>query len=155
MKEQQITIRVQSVVEDELSHDELTLVETAREAALRAYAPYSEFKVGAAVLLDNGEIISGNNQENAAYPSGMCAERITVYYANARYPFVPIRAIAITAFHKNAFTETISPCGACRQVLAEAERRFKKPIKVLLCGRQSIRIIERATDLLPLCFDQL
>lgn len=155
MKEQQLCIKVQSVSEEELMHDELALVETAREAALRAYAPYSEFKVGAAALLDNGEVISGNNQENIAYPSGMCAERVVVYYANARYPFVPIRAIAITAFNKNAFRESISPCGACRQVLAEAEKRFKKPIKILLCGRHTIQIIERASDLLPLCFNQL
>lgn len=155
MKEHEIHFKVKSLTEEELDSHEIALVEAAREAALRAYALYSDFKVGAAVLLENGEIISGNNQENVAYPSGLCAERVAVFYANARYPFVPIRTIAITAFHKNTFTDTISPCGACRQVLLESEKRFKKPIKILLCGKRNITQINCAANLLPLGFDQM
>lgn len=154
MKGMEIRIQLKCVREDELSYEETTLVEAAREAALRAYAPYSQFKVGAAALLENGEIITGNNQENIAFPSGMCAERVTLFYAQARYPFVPVKILAIAAFSHNAFTDRISPCGACRQVLAETEKRFGKPVRLLLSGRCETVIAEKASDLLPLAFGE-
>lgn len=155
MKEEEIGLKIRIMSEKELPYDESSLIEAAREAALRAYAPYSGYKVGAAVLLENGEIITGNNQENVAYPSGMCAERVAVFYANARYPFVPVRTLAIAAYSQNAFTGFVSPCGACRQVLLEAEKRFGKPIRILLAGRDEVRVIQCAGDLLPLAFETL
>ena len=110
-----------------LPEDEIILVNQSREAAKRAYAPYSKFQVGAAVLLENGEIITGTNQENAAYPSGLCAERVAVFYANSKYPDVPVIAIAVTAFTNNKFVQTpIPPCGSCRQVLTETETKNQK-----------------------------
>lgn len=152
MKGMEIRVQVRCMREQELSTEETALMEAAREAALRAYAPYSKFRVGAAVLLENGETITGNNQENAAFPSGMCAERVALFYAQARYPFVPVKILAVAAFFQNAFTESISPCGACRQVLAETERRFGKPVRLLLCNRYDILVVDRASDLLPLGF---
>ncbi|HAZ03233.1 MAG TPA: cytidine deaminase, partial [Marinilabiliales bacterium] len=113
----------------DLSSDLQKIIIESKEAALRAYAPYSNFNVGAAVLLSNGEVFSGNNQENAAYPSGLCAERVAIFYANSKYPNVPVLAIAICAFNKNGILKTpVPPCGSCRQVLLESEIRFKTPI---------------------------
>lgn len=139
----------------DLSLPEVKIADLAREVALKAYAPYSGFKVGAAVWLANDEFITGNNQENAAYPSGMCAERVALFYANARFPFVPVKAIAVAAFHQGKFCNFVSPCGGCRQVLAEVEKRFKTPVKVLLCGNENIIMLKSAGDLLPLRFDSL
>ncbi|MDR2810988.1 MAG: cytidine deaminase [Tannerellaceae bacterium] len=118
-----------------------------------AYAPYSKFQVGAALLLENGVIVTGNNQENVAYPSGLCAERVALFYAGAQYPDVAVYAIAIAAQTKGERVEMITPCGACRQVLLETENRYKRPMKVLLCGRTQIYIVESATSLLPLSFN--
>lgn len=152
MENIQIITRVIRCEEADLSSEELLIVQLAREAALKAYSPYSGFKVGASLLLSNGEVISGNNQENVAYPSGLCAERVALFYANAKYPFVPVKMLAVAAFNSGDFTETISPCGACRQVLAEVEKRFKTSVRLLLCGKKEILIVERAQDLLPLVF---
>ncbi len=139
----------------ELNSDEQKLINASKEAVKNAYAPYSKFQVGAAVLLENGEIITGTNQENAAYPSGLCAERVAVFYANSKYPDVPVIAIAVTAFTNNKFVQTpIPPCGSCRQVLTETETRFKKPIKVYLVSESGITVINNAKDLLPLNFDE-
>lgn len=140
---------------ESLSPEDRILVETACNETKKAYAPYSDFKVGAAVLLANGEIITGNNQENAAYPSGICAERVALFYANARFPDTPVRAIAVAAFYKNEFMDFISPCGACRQVMAEVEKRFRHSVKVLLFGKEHVLVLDRATELLPFCFDSL
>lgn len=129
------------------------LIEEAKAAAQDAYAPYSEFHVGAALLLANGEIITGNNQENAAYPSGLCAERVAVFYANAQYPDTAVEAIAIAACHKGEFTTNpCSPCGGCRQVLLETENRHNSPIKVILYGESKIYELESAKALLPIEF---
>ena len=118
-----------------LSLGEQDLVMAAREAAHNAYAPYSQFKVGAAVLLENGEIFPGNNQENAAYPDGLCAERVALFSANATRPGIPIRIIAVTALAKQGFLpDPVYPCGSCRQSLLESENRFQQPIRVLMCG---------------------
>lgn len=153
MRDVEVCFKVKCMSEEELPSNEIVLVEAAREAALRAYAPYSAFKVGAALFLENGEVITGNNQENAAYPSGMCAERAALFYANSRYPFVPVKILVITAYHNHAFVDKISPCGACRQALLEAEKRFGKPVKILLAGTREIRVVGCVADLLPLAFD--
>ena len=139
---------------NELDNNDRKLLEKAKEAAKNAYAPYSEFKVGAAVLLENDEIITGNNQENAAYPSGLCAERVAMFYASAKYPGIPFKALAITAnSNKIEINHPISPCGSCRQVMVEYETLAKKPIKVILSGQTGpIYIIDCVTDLLPFSF---
>ncbi|MFH2096487.1 MAG: cytidine deaminase [Bacteroidota bacterium] len=139
----------------ELSEIEKKLVEKARESALQAYSPYSKFQVGAAVLLDNGLIIEGNNQENAAYPSGLCAERVALFYANARYPKNLVTAIAITALKGNVpIDEPVPPCGSCRQTMLETANRFGNNIKVILAGKSKIQVIEDSSDLLPLHFNE-
>ena len=140
---------------DELQPLDQKLVEAAQTACQTSYAPYSHFSVGAAVALDNGEIVSGSNQENAAYPSGTCAERCTIFYANARYPQAAVNTIAIAAIGTDGkFTTTpITPCGACRQVLIETEHRFQKPMRVLLYGAKEIYIIDSCSQLLPFVFN--
>jgi len=136
----------------ELSEQEKKLIDIAKNAAKDAYAPYSQFKVGSAVLLENGEMITGNNQENIAYPSGICAERVALYYANATFPGIKVEAIAVAAYSGGDYTGKISPCGSCRQVLQEAENRYKSPIRILLYGKNEIYIVESVKDLLPLSF---
>ena len=139
---------------EELSQDEQILINKSKEAVKNAYAPYSKFNVGAAVLLENGKIITGTNQENAAYPSGLCAERVAIFYANSQYPNVAIKSIAVTAFTNNKFIETpLPPCGSCRQVIVESETRFNKPIKIYLVSKTKITVIEDAKALLPISFD--
>jgi len=130
------------------------LIGLSREMTAKAYAPYSEFFVGAAVLLENDEIITGSNQENGAYPSGLCAERVAVFAASAMFPGVPMKMIAVSATSTRLkMEEPVSPCGACRQVLLEYEILQKKPIKVLLSKEDGkILIIEKVHDLLPLSF---
>ena len=140
---------------EELSQEEQVLINKSKEVVKNAYAPYSKFNVGAAVLLDNGEIITGTNQENAAYPSGLCAERVAIFYANSKYPKIPVKAIAVTAFTNNQFIEKpLPPCGSCRQVIVETETRFKTPIKIYLVSKDKITVIEDAKTLLPINFDE-
>ena len=123
----------------------------AVEARSKAYAPYSKFSVGAAALLDNGITVTGNNQENAAYPSGLCAERTTLFYANSQYPESAVKTLAIAARTERDFIETpIPPCGACRQVILETEKRFGNSIRILLYGKKCIYIVEGIGSLLPL-----
>ena len=154
MKQLDIHTTIKIYSPDELSAEEQQLVAIAKEATTRSYAPYSHFHVGAAALLANGEIISGTNQENAAYPSGICAERTTLFYANSQHPQEAVKALAIAArTSEGHWTETpISPCGACRQVMTETENRFGKPMKVLLCSTREVFVIESAKDLLPVSF---
>jgi len=131
------------------------LITKAKEAAESAYAPYSKFKVGAAVLLENDEIFQGNNQENAAYPSGICAERVAIFYANSKYPDVAIKAIAVTASTKEGFiTDPIPPCGSCLQVMLESENRSDKSIQVLLYGENKITVAEGIKHFLPFNFNK-
>ena len=155
MKELNLHIHVLVKTEEELTPQEVKLIDEARRATYRSYAPYSHFSVGAAVELADGTIVCGSNQENAAYPSGLCAERTAVFYANSRYPDQPIRRICIVARDtKGQFLQRpISPCGACRQVLLEAEQRAKNAIEVLLYGTDSVYIISSIKDLLPLEFE--
>jgi len=139
----------------QLSVKDVDLLRVAHESAKNAYAPYSQFKVGAAILLQNGQIISGNNQENAVYPSGMCAERVALFYAGAQYPEVPIEKIAITAIGSDkAVTQPVPPCGNCRQALLEYEIKFGKPIEVIMAGEQGeVYIVKSVAELLPLSFN--
>lgn len=142
--------------ENELTPQELALLDEARRATYRSYAPYSHFSVGAAVQLADDSIVTGSNQENAAYPSGLCAERTAVFYAGSQYPEQPIRRLCIAARDTNGqfLPRPISPCGACRQVLLEAEQRAGGDIEVVLYGTEGIYIIRSIKDLLPLCFDE-
>jgi cytidine deaminase len=139
----------------ELSKDEINLIETAKSSMHSAYAPYSQFHVGAALLLDNGMIIKGNNQENASYPIGLCAERVAIFAAGANYPGVAIKALAITAFSdKFHIDKPIPPCGACRQAIAEYELRYKQSIRILMTGETGKVIIsESISNLLPFQFN--
>lgn len=129
------------------------LIEFAKTISYKAYAPYSNFKVGAAVLLANGEIVTGTNQENAAYPSGLCAERTALFYANTQYPDTAVEAIAIACQSNGQFSNAAcSPCGSCRQVLHEIEQRFNQPIRVIMYGADKIYEISSIQSLLPLSF---
>ena len=155
MKKRLLEISYHSCKFEELTPEEKQLVEEARQATYRSYSPYSRFSVGASVLLANGVILSGNNQENAAYPSGLCAERTVLFYANSQHPNQPITMMAIAARSEKGFTEIpITPCGACRQVLAETEKRFEYPIRILLYGETETIIIDGVKDLLPFLFDE-
>ncbi|RXG22730.1 cytidine deaminase [Leeuwenhoekiella aequorea] len=154
-------IQIQSELEvyDELSElpqDIQNLMQAAFVARDNAYAPYSHFHVGAAILLDNGEIIKGSNQENAAYPSGLCAERTAIYYAGANFPDAKIIMMAISARAKNKETLTpIPPCGSCRQAIAEYEVKQKQPIAIYFMGeRGSVIKSDSLQNLLPLLFTQ-
>lgn len=135
------------------------LLQKARLTAGDAYAPYSTFHVGAAVLLENGEVVCGSNQENVAYPSGLCAERVALFAASSRFPGVCIQAVAVAAQTKLfTITDPVYPCGACRQVMAEYENHQQSPIRVLMAGAGSSAMEAAcAADLLPLQFsaDQL
>ena len=138
---------------DELSQSNRELVSAAMEATKGSYAPYSKFRVGAAARLANGLVFTGANQENAAYPSGLCAERTTLFAANAQYPDQPVLALAIAARKGNRFMPTpISPCGACRQVISGVEDRFGHPVRILLYGTEGIYECNGIDALLPLRF---
>lgn len=154
MKQRAYTIRLLEYKKpEELNKEQQMLVQKASEAVKDAYAPYSEYFVGAAALLENGETVIGNNQENAAYPSGLCAERVAIFYAGARYPRVPVRSIAITAMRDGILQdEPVAPCGACRQVLYEKESQGKALLEVILVGSKRIHVIKQVADLLPLPF---
>ncbi len=139
---------------EELEELHQVLLKKAEHALTSAYAPYSGFKVGAAVLLENGIIVTGNNQENAAYPSGLCAERVALFAASSQYPGIPFKAIAITAKAKD-FTVNypVSPCGSCRQVMNEYENLFKTSLKIILKGETGkIIVLENVGGLLPFSF---
>ncbi len=154
MYKKEITTNITFCSIDELDEREKELIEAAKKSSLDAYAPYSNFKVGAALLLDNGEILSANNQENLASPSGLCAERIVLLYANASHPHTKPLAMAIAAHTKAEFCEEpVSPCGACRQVLVEVEQRYQTKIRLLLYGQKEIALLESAGSLLPLSFN--
>lgn len=140
----------------ELPEDIQNLMDQAVEIRKKAYAPYSQFRVGAALLLDNGKIITGSNQENAAYPSGLCAERTAIFYAGSAYPEAKILKMAITAASDNNQTQApIPPCGSCRQSIAEYEIKQESPIEIYFMGEIG-EIYKSASlkNLLPLMFDK-
>jgi len=155
MTEKTIETKVSILSFNELNPTQKALIDKAKEQVGKAYAPYSNFHVGAAVELENGEIFAGSNQENSAYPSGLCAERVAMFYANAQFPDVAVKTIAIAAFTNGIFLpEPITPCGSCRQVLLESEMRFEKDITILLYGTKHIFQLENIRQLLPLCFEK-
>uniref|UniRef100_UPI00321767B2 cytidine deaminase n=1 Tax=uncultured Draconibacterium sp. TaxID=1573823 RepID=UPI00321767B2 len=154
MRIKELQIRVyeyEAVVE--LPETDQKLLLAAREAAGNAYAPYSKFCVGAALLLENGEIIKGSNQENADLTDGLCAERVALFYANSMYPKVGVKAIAVTAKNSTGLIDgPAQPCGSCRQVLVETESRYKQHIRIIMDGRKRIQVVEGADNLLPFAF---
>ena len=138
--------------ENDLAASENDLLQRAKASANKAYAPYSNFLVGAAILLENNEIIEGNNQENAAYPSGLCAERVALFYAASKFPGIGVKAIAVAC--KIQSQEVASPCGACRQAIAEYEVRFNKPIRIIMAGQNDkVFVAPSIESLLPLMFN--
>lgn len=140
---------------EELPSEIQDLMKKAFEARNAAYAPYSQFKVGAALMLENGEVVTGSNQENASYPSGLCAERTAIYYAGAKYPGVKIKHMALSAKSMNHQVITPTPpCGACRQAIAEYEVKQDTPIAIYFMG-ESGKVVKSDSlrDLLPLVFD--
>lgn len=153
MKEKIIKIEYQFAQLEELSDEEQNLVKQAIAATNNSYANYSHFNVGAACLLADGRIVIGANQENAAFPSGLCAERTAVFAAQANYPEQSIKTIAIAAKNAMGFLkDPISPCGACRQVILEIEDRYKQPVRILLYGTEGIYCFKSIKDLLPFSF---
>lgn len=137
----------------ELSEEDQNLIKMAIETAGKAYAPYSSFSVGAAVLLEDNTIVTGNNQENAAYPSGLCAERVALFYANANYPDKSVKSIAVVALKNGELVKTLaSPCGSCRQVMLETETRYKQPMRIIMGSQTGFWVINNAKELLPLSF---
>ena len=154
MKKHSRTIDWSVLDQDELESKDLMLVNAAKEATSGSWSPYSGFKVGAALMLEDGTVVTGSNQENAAYPSGLCAERTALFAAGHSYPNKAVTAIAIAARNDNGYTaQPITPCGACRQVLAETEQRGGHTIRYILYGTEGTMIIEGGTDaILPFCF---
>ncbi len=154
MKNIEIKTIIEELKPEELSDADRKLVEAAREATSRAYAPYSRFHVGSAILLDNGEVVTGANQENAAFSSGTCAERSACFYAGARYPGVAFRKIAIAAVGTDgkAVEQPIPPCGSCRQALLEYETLAGHDVEVLLTGADKVYRLPSIRSLLPLSF---
>lgn len=164
MKEISVTTLIKECSPEELSESDRLLIEAAKEATMRSYSPYSKFHVGAAILMADGSIVAGSNQENVAYPSGMCAERTAAFYASSAYPGLAMKKIAIAAWtrlghpeglaHEEYFQAApISPCGACRQALIEYETLYG-PIEVILYGRNKTYVLPSVASLLPLCFTE-
>lgn len=155
MKEIILQTRVKVCGIDELAAHDREVVEAARKATANSYAVYSGFNVGAAVRLSDGTIVSGTNQENAAYPSGLCAERTALFWANSQYPDKAVEVLAIAARTAQGELEMpIPPCGACRQVILETEKRFNTPIRIILYGTKECYVVEEGIKaLLPLSFD--
>ncbi len=155
MMDQKITIKYQRFQHwKELGESEAKLVEKAYEICGTAYAPYSKFHVGAAVLLSNGEIVTGSNQENIAYPSGLCAERVALFYVGANYPNETVTTICVVAKGDLLpLDKILSPCGGCRQVMLETEMRQNTPYKVILVSQNGVTLVfNSAEELLPLAF---
>ncbi|MCD7975713.1 MAG: cytidine deaminase [Tannerellaceae bacterium] len=153
MKEIKLETAIRVYTKEELTQQQVELMNEAISAAKDAYAPYSKFYVGAAVRLENGVVVKGSNQENAAYPSGLCAERVALFYAGAIYPDVPVKAIAVTALVGGKQVGLAAPCGGCRQVLLESEMRAGANLEILLCGAEEIYVMDGASSLLPISFD--
>ncbi|MCF0192986.1 MAG: cytidine deaminase [Prevotella sp.] len=150
-----LTITITEKLYKELSSQEKALIDAAKEATNRSYAPYSNFNVGAALRLEDGTIFQGANQENAAFSATLCAERTAIFAAQATQPEKAICEIAIAAKNADGFLpEPISPCGSCRQVIVEMEQRYKRNIKVLMYGEKKVYIVSSIKDLMPLTFSE-
>jgi len=133
-----------------------SLMDNAAEAREKAYTPYSKFQVGAAILLENGIVVTGNNQENASYPAGLCAERTAIFYAGSKYPTLKIKSMALTAGPKGKDNkEAVPPCGSCRQAIAEYEQKQQSPISIYFMGKSGeVKHVESLLSLLPLAFNK-
>lgn len=156
MEELELKSVIQVCQPEELTDEERHLLELAIEATQRSYAPYSRFHVGAAVRLDNGVEIIGCNQENAAYPSGLCAERTALFSAGAQYPNVGVNVLAIASRGTDGelLEEPVGPCGSCLQVIIESETRAGHPIRILLYGRKHVYVMDGVRQLMPLSFSE-
>ena len=154
MKELELKSTIQVAQMEELTESEQALIERAIEATSRSYSVYSKFSVGAALLLENGETVIGCNQENAAFPATICAERSAIFAAGAMYPDQPVKMLAIAARTETGELqdEPISPCGSCRQVIIETETRFQRPVRLLLYGRKYVYVVDGIRPLMPLTF---
>lgn len=163
MKEKKIEITYKSVTPDEMPAEDRELIEKAKEMTFKSYSPYSHFNVGAAIRMKDGSVVCGSNQENAAYPSGMCAERTACYHASALNPGMPMMKIAIAARNLADFpneeekapfqSKPISPCGACRQALLEYEHLYG-PIEIILYGADETYMFPSVASLLPFSFTE-
>ena len=155
MAEFSITITGVSLKKDQLSSSDAELLKQAEAASSNAYAPYSQFFVGAALKLVNGTVVIGANQENVAYPSGLCAERVALFTASSNHPNESVETMAVTAVTKKAsFNEPLSPCGNCRQVIMEYQNKQNKPIRLILGGQgDTVWIFEDSSALLPFGFE--
>lgn len=153
MEKIQLKINIQRAKLEELPSDEQELVKTAIKATDNSYAKYSHFRVGAALLLGDGSVVIGANQENAVFPLGLCAERTAIFAAQAQRPDQTILKLAIAARNDEGLIHNpVSPCGSCRQVILEMEERYHQPIRILLYGRDGVYAVDSVRDLLPLCF---
>lgn len=153
MKEKEIISKVRIYDYEELSEADRELIDKAKETTQTSYAPFSKFCVGAAARLSDGRIVTGSNQENAAFPSSLCAERTALFYANARYPEKSVEELAIAAYAHGAFLKApIPPCGACRQVILGVEERYGHPVRILLFGEEGTYVVDSVKALLPLQF---
>ena len=153
MKEKEIISKVRIYDYEELSEADRELIDKAKEATQTSNAPFSKFCVGAAARLSDGRIVTGSNQENAAFPSSLCAERTALFYANARYPEKSVEELAIAAYAHGAFLKApIPPCGACRQVILGVEERYGHPVRILLFGEEGTYVVDSVKALLPLQF---
>ncbi len=156
MKELKIVTNIQVYDYNELVEEDKILVDKAKAMTEKSYAPYSKFHVGAALLLSNGKIVGGSNQENVAFPSGTCAERTTIFYAHSKYPDAKFEKLAIAAWQNGDFIKNpVTPCGACRQAILEYEKLGGTPIKIYLYGKDKVYVVNGVKDLLPLQFDSL
>ena len=156
MTDRKLILSYKEYTFDELSGEDRQLVEAAVGAMRNAYSPYSNFKVGAAVRLSDGSIVIGSNQENAAYPSGLCAERTAMFAASAQHPELDIRSLAVAGGLDGQLEEVpASPCGACRQVMAQYQRKAGAPMSVLVVRADCVWKFDRVDDLLPFIFDSI
>jgi len=156
MKDLELKIQIQECQLEELTPVEQSLVEMAIEATSRSYAKYSKFHVGACLLLNDGTVMMGCNQENAAFPAGICAERSAIFAAGAQHPNLCVKMLAIAARDSSGelTEEPVSPCGTCRQVMIETETRFKQPIRILLYGKNRVYVMDGIRNLMPLSFTE-
>lgn len=153
MKTIDIHIKIGFCQLDKLSAEDQELVQAAIKATDNSYSPYSNFRVGAAIRLADGSIVLGANQENAAFPSGLCAERTAIFAAQAQRPDQSILCLAIAARSaEGLLSEPVTPCGSCRQVMTEIEDRYKRPMRVLLYGTNGVYVMDSVKDLMPLSF---
>ena len=153
MKSKKLEINYEELRFEELNGEDQSLIEAAIKATDNSYADYSHFHVGAAVRLSDSTIVIGANQENAAFPSGLCAERTAIFAAQAQYPKLAVEALAIAAKNSDGFlSQPVTPCGSCRQVVLQIEERYHHPVEILLYGSQRIFRFHSIRDLLPFCF---